>query len=986
MVTALIAFVPIGMLFGYLWHGARERDRSDTLRSLTQVAEAVAVIANDAFDEGIIAASAIAADSAIASLDPDLVVPRLGELRAFFPQYANILVVGADGTVVGWSAFDPPLTPPRNIADRPFFGRVISIGRPTVVRVGDAQDAAGMNIGVAAPILSTNGAPIGLVALMFDVERINSRMSRVQLYPGQVLTLIDPNGRVAALTGPGRPPAGQLAWELRDRSNIPEVQAALHGQVVATDAFRGPIVGDQRFAAFVPTPRYGWVVGASWTVAEALAPTREAEQRELIAFTLIAVVIVLGALFASRFLTAPLQKLTEHVRRFGDGQFDPVDDIGADDEIGELALTFNTMGERLRQTLDDLRGERARLEAIVQCLPIGVVIRAAPSGQFVMSNPQAEQIWRLSEGSMADSGWYASRPGRRADGRPYERAEWPLARALRDGEIVHAEEMHIKRGDGTDGVILASSAPIRDEQGNIVAAVSAFSDITEQRAVEARLREREVVLSALIEQFPGAVSVLDRDLRYVLASRYRVVDAGLTSDQLVGRCLTSLYSPPYVDDAVGAAARAFAGETVSTNVATDGKVFRLITTPLRAASGEVQHVLGVGLDVTEERDRAERASRNEKLRALGHLAGGIAHDINQALALVAGYGELAMTALDQNAPGLRDVRDMIGIMSLAAYNGGESVKRLLTFARGHTNEPHQPVDVGSLLHDVEQLTAPRWRATERAEGRSVELHVDAEPGLTIDGSPAELREAITNLIFNALDAMPRGGTIVLSARRDGGRVRIDIADSGVGMTSDVRQRIFEPFFTTKGERGMGLGLAMVFGIVQRHGGQIDVTTTVGQGTIVHLSFPSGQAGAAGSSGDAGEQSTRQLRILVVDDEPKLAALAAGMTRRDGHQATTVYSGEEALEHLAAAPFDLVLTDLSMGDGMNGWDLAAAIGHISPGLPVVLTTGWGAAIDEEEARARGVQAVVAKPYHIAEIREVVTRLTAWGASGVTASAS
>jgi CheY-like chemotaxis protein len=222
--------------------------------------------------------------------------------------------------------------------------------------------------------------------------------------------------------------------------------------------------------------------------------------------------------------------------------------------------------------------------------------------------------------------------------------------------------------------------------------------------------------------------------------------------------------------------------------------------------------------------------------------------------------------------------------------------------------------------------------------------------------------------------MPIGGTIAISARQADDRVLIDVTDTGVGMTAEVRQRIFEPFFTTKGETGTGLGLSMVFGIVQRHGGQIDVDSEPGRGTTVHLSFPAAPEDADRVSTGRAERLAQTLRILVVDDEPRLAMLAAGMVRRDGHDVTTTGSGEEALAHLAAEPFDLVLTDLSMGDGMNGWDLATAIGRIRPGLPVVLATGWGAGIDEADARMRGIYAVLAKPYRMADIRAVLAQVT------------
>jgi CheY-like chemotaxis protein/anti-sigma regulatory factor (Ser/Thr protein kinase) len=276
-----------------------------------------------------------------------------------------------------------------------------------------------------------------------------------------------------------------------------------------------------------------------------------------------------------------------------------------------------------------------------------------------------------------------------------------------------------------------------------------------------------------------------------------------------------------------------------------------------------------------------------------------------------------------------------------------------------------------LLHDVSQLTAPRWRNTARAESWPVDLRVEAEPVAPIIGSRSALREALTNLVFNALDAMPCGGTITLAARQAGARALIEVADTGEGMPPEVQARIFEPFFTTKGERGTGLGLAMVFGIVQRHDGQIDVDSRPGRGTTIRLSFPIRALDRAGRR-EPEHGVGRALRVLVVDDETQLARLLAGMLQRDGHEVVIASSGPEALQRLRADRFGLVISDLSMGEGMNGWDLAEAIYRQDPDLPIVLATGWGASIDDEEARRRHVRVVVSKPFTIAAVRAAVAQ--------------
>jgi signal transduction histidine kinase len=547
-------------------------------------------------------------------------------------------------------------------------------------------------------------------------------------------------------------------------------------------------------------------------------------------------------------------------------------------------------------------------------------------------------------------------------------------RSLATGEEVRDEEIAIQRADGAAGVLLMSAAPIRDDAGQIVAAVATFDDVTERRQTESRLSEHETMLRALVDQFPGAVSVMDRDLRFVLAAGRSVVGGTLPRHQLVGLRAPDVYpASSNVEADTACYQRAFAGETVSFETVLKEKALRVTITPLRNAVGEVEHILNVSFDITEEREQLKQMVRDEKLHALGQMAGGIAHNLNQTLALVTGYGELVREALDQTPPDLDEPRRMLRIVERAAYDGGETVKRLLTFARGQGDERRQTIDVADLLHEVEQLTAPRWRESAGLTSHPVTLRVNAESGLLVVGSRAGLREAITNLVFNAIDAMPEGGTITLTARQATDHVSIDVADTGDGMSPEVQRQIFEPFFTTKGERGTGLGLAMVFGIVRHHSGQIDVTSAPGQGTTFHLRLPVGEIESLDLPVVTDQHLSRGLRVLVVDDEARLTALAAGMLRRDGHRATEASSGEEALERLHAELFDLVISDLSMGDGMSGWELAAAVEKMVPGLPIVLATGWGAAIDEEEARGRGVRAVLAKPFRMADLREVVARV-------------
>jgi nitrogen-specific signal transduction histidine kinase/CheY-like chemotaxis protein len=371
-------------------------------------------------------------------------------------------------------------------------------------------------------------------------------------------------------------------------------------------------------------------------------------------------------------------------------------------------------------------------------------------------------------------------------------------------------------------------------------------------------------------------------------------------------------------------------------------------------------------------------AHGERLRALGEMASGIAHDLNQSLALITGYSEIAYQELNQSVPDISRVREMVEITARAALEGGEALRGLLSFVSTQelTLEAER-VDAGAVLQEAARLTAPRWRDASQAEGRPIELGVDVEPGCALNGSPAALREAITNLIFNAVDALPSGGTIQLTASAEGDQVILEVRDSGTGIPDDVQSRVFDPFFTTKGERGTGLGLSQVTAIVKRHGGTIELRSTPSHGTTFRLKFPRAAAAARRAEHHSVQATVsapgRRIRILVVEDEKQLARMASLVLTQRGHEVVVAPTVENALEDLEHERFELIVSDLGLGSGKNGWDLAQEVRARWPRTHFVLVTGWGAGINLKDAQARGVHEVISKPYRIADLRQVADRL-------------
>jgi GAF domain-containing protein len=362
----------------------------------------------------------------------------------------------------------------------------------------------------------------------------------------------------------------------------------------------------------------------------------------------------------------------------------------------------------------------------------------------------------------------------------------------------------------------------------------------------------------------------------------------------------------------------------------------------------------------------ERAVQGERLRALGELAGGVAHDFNNILAVVLGRAQLLLKGAADP-----EVRRHAEVIEQMALDGARTVRRIQEFARTRRARAFRPVDLARLVEEVAEVTRSRWRDQAQAEGRTYHVAVDARPVPPIAGDPVELREALANLVFNALDAMPDGGRLTLGTRADGERVACEVGDTGVGMTPEVRRRAFDPFFTTKSDRQSGLGLSLVYGIVRRHGGEVEVDSAPGQGSRFTLLFPVAPPAAEPPPAAPPARSAAPARILLIDDELDVRTVLGEVLGGLGHAVTACGDGASGLARLEAEPFDLVITDLGM-PGLSGWEVTRRAKAARPRTPVALLTGWGEQIDPAEARGRGVDFLLPKPCPLDDLAAVVAR--------------
>jgi len=403
-----------------------------------------------------------------------------------------------------------------------------------------------------------------------------------------------------------------------------------------------------------------------------------------------------------------------------------------------------------------------------------------------------------------------------------------------------------------------------------------------------------------------------------------------------------------------------------------------------------RHVAELNHYIAEQERIREQFSQIEKMSALGELASGVAHDFNNTLAGILGRAQLLLDTTDA-----KKIESGLNIIIKTAKDGAKTVKRIQDFARQRRDHDFQVVDVRQLLLDVSEMTRPRWKNRAEAANVHISLDLDCQRGLLTMGDESELREVLVNLVFNAVDAMPRGGTLTLSAKKATDTVEISVRDTGTGMSEETRLRIFDPFFTTKDQLGMGLGLAVSYGIIRRHEGTVDVESQIGLGTTFRLRLPMPKRGETANVGDSlftvstARVRSSQTRILVVDDEEYVRDLLRDILEKEGCEAIVAEGGRQALSLFDNGDFDAVFTDVGMPD-MNGWELSRALRQRDSKIPVAVITGWGEAVGSHERQAAQVDWVVAKPFETPQIvemaREVLRRQLAQSKPEVAAVAA
>jgi PAS domain S-box-containing protein len=514
-------------------------------------------------------------------------------------------------------------------------------------------------------------------------------------------------------------------------------------------------------------------------------------------------------------------------------------------------------------------------------------------------------------------------------------------------------------------------------------------DVTDQYTSEQELARANEILSAVLLSAPLPIWASDPEGRVQFWNGAAEQVLGWTAEEVLNGI-----PPDPLPKCSGAQGMRLAGERMSWR-RRDGssRDLRFWTAPLHE-NGTECGTLGMTVDVTvydaelygalqqaydDLRHTREAVMQHERLRVLGQMASGIAHDINNALSPVKLYTQ---TLLEDEKGLTANGRRNLKTIRNAIDDVCETVARMREFYR--LREPEltlTPVNLNEIVQQVVDLTRARWRDMSQQAGIVIQAVTElAENPPSILGIESEIREAVANLIFNAVDAMPAGGKLtlrtgVLKGEQDIRQVYVEVVDTGSGMDEETRRRCLEPFFTTKGERGTGLGLAMVYGAVQRNHAAIDIESSLGSGTTIRLRFEVAASETVQAvPAKSGSIVPSSLRVLVIDDDPLVTEVLRDILERDGHVVTTAEGGEPGICVFREArnrgeAFALVLTDLGM-PFVDGRRVASTVKAESPSTPVILLTGWGRRLVAEGDVPPHVDRVVSKPPDLSELREAL----------------
>ena len=497
-----------------------------------------------------------------------------------------------------------------------------------------------------------------------------------------------------------------------------------------------------------------------------------------------------------------------------------------------------------------------------------------------------------------------------------------------------------------------------------------IATVIENIRLRDKIRESEEKYRTVVESALDGVCALGEDYRLKFINQRFADILGFTREELINMDVREFLDEEgrkVVADREEQRKRgiALAPSFESTIFGKDGRMrnVEISARTIKDSRGDVS-TIAILKDITEKKKMEEELFRAEKLSAIAEMASGVAHDFNNALAAILGNTQLLLyTAHDQ------ETKETLQTIAKVAQDSAHTVRRLQDFTKKRVPQELSGVDVNSIIKDSIEITKPKWKDEAQRKGVPIEIVSTLEEIPPVSGNDSELRGVLTNMILNAIEAMPEGGKIEISTSKKRGGVIIQISDTGIGIAEEAKKKIFEPFYTTKPFTNTGLGLSMSYGIIKRFGGEIEVVSELGYGTTFTIILPVGEAEKEEAVSPQTIKQGRKARILVIDDEEVVRSVLSRTLANVNHQVTLAADGEKGVQLFQEGKYDMVLTDLGM-PGMSGWEVCRIIKKISPDTPVGMITGWGAEMSQSKMDEYGLDFLISKPFDLNRILNVV----------------
>lgn len=764
LLGTLLMLVPVLGLLAVAFNASYDRRREIVLESLLQTARGAAALVDATFDEAITLGQAVAGELAIQSLDPARLTPRLRRLGSGYDQYQTFFVFDSSGKLVGVSDEDQPTAV--NISDRSYFQYVVQTGQSTSFELVLGRRGGELTTGVAVPIFGDADAPVGVLVIGFDLDRLQERIASMAMFGTQSVSLFDPSGRLA-LVAADRPVVLERSWEQRDFSAQPEIQSALGGDTILRTDFASALDERPLAVAMVRSRHHGWVAAAAWPSDEAFGPANEARQRELALFFGIAVASLFGTVLVASSLTRPVRRLAAGALALGRGELDHRLDIQTGDELGQLGKAFNTMAGQIQTTLRDLDAARSAAEEGK---------RQAETAQAAAELAGQQATFLAEAGAaLSESLDYPATLQRVADLAVPTVADWCVVDIVeRDGRVRRVAAAHADPSQAeTIAELKRRYVPRADWSGHPVAGVLASGEpviLTDLDAAALSTVARDEGQLRLLCDL-GTACLMAVPLR----ARGRVLGTITFATGSSGRC----YDGSDLTLAESLASRAA--------VAVDNA--RLYT--------ETEHAVGV-------RDELLSSASHELRTPISHVKGFVSSlrqpDVEWDEEVRQDFLAEIERETDRLAKLIGDLLDMTRLES----GGLDQIERA-------------PVSPAALVDGG----LDRVRSLVRGHNVQVEVDPNLAPVL---GDAAQLERVVANLAENAAKFSPPGSTIRISGTQVDGTVELRVEDEGPGIAVDQLEQVFEKFYRgrngTASVPGTGLGLSICRRIVEAHGGRI----------------------------------------------------------------------------------------------------------------------------------------------------------------------